>query len=202
MNNYILTGTYTKKIGETSETFEFNYKSDISISERISFVNNVVDLVVNENHYNYIVLETAFNYMVLETFTDIIVEDAVKSYDENSGFLLDNVAEFVKETNIISLMAIKNGLLDSLFDAVEKDIEYKTGVKNNTVVNIVDRLVSTIEKKIEGFDFTDIIETAKKFNSVNGEFTPEKILEAYKQTDMFINNKNNRIKTTKRNSKK
>ena len=79
-------------------------------------------------------------------------------------------------------------LLDELNKAVDKSIEYITGIHTNPLGEALASLVSTLEKKINEFDMGSVMDMAQKFAEMTGELTPESVVNAYINSDMHKNN--------------
>ncbi len=81
-------GTYTNFSGET---VEFNYESELSLSQKASFVMEVAGMIVSgEVGYAYILKEAIFNYCLIKYFTDIVL------FENEEDFSLDMIDNFVK----------------------------------------------------------------------------------------------------------
>ena len=184
--NEMKSGVYMRDGEEIS--FEFNSAPSYAIKSL--FVNSVVNSIVDED-YNYIIKDLVFNYMLISILTNVDMS-YIDEY-ENPMDVISLIEDIVMNTNIVDIIKENLGqeIIDELAIAVEKGIEYKTGIH-----------VSEIEKELSGLlkMFTD--KTGKFNNSMDEEsmknfielfanskdnFTPEKLLEAYANTDMFKN---------------
>ena len=176
-------GTYI--IGEENYAFEFT--TDLSMSNKLSFINSVVDTVVIDNTYNSIVRNLMFDYMLIKVFTDVDTEDI-----DTSANQIDAIEQFLEETNIVDIVLAnaKDGLIDELNKAIDLDIEYKTGIHPNPLNEALSSLLSTIENKLDSLDMDSAMEMVSKFSGMTDEFTPENIINAYLQTDIHKQNVN------------
>lgn len=177
MNFEVKTGTYSFKGIEMS----FNYYTDLSAVDKMRFVNSVTDIIVGDN-YNSIIKDLIFDFEVIDIFTDIDLSEIRDSSDN-----ISLIEEFVKETLVVDIVKAnsKDFIIDELKQAVDDNIEYKTGVHSNSFTTSLSHLLKTIESKIVGIDTQGMMEMAQKINSVSGELTADKILDAYSKTDMF-----------------
>lgn len=177
MNFEVKTGTYNFKGTEMS----FNYYTDLSAVDKMRFVNSVTDIIVGDN-YNSIIKDLIFDFEIIDIFTDIDLSEIRDSSDN-----INLIEEFVKETLVVDIVKAnsKDFIIDELKQAVDDNIEYKTGVHSNSFTTSLSHLLKTIESKIVGIDTQGMMEMAQKINSISGELTADKILDAYSKTDMF-----------------
>lgn len=175
------TGTYYYN----DESYNFNFCTDISIANKAKFVNSVVSLVVDENHYNSVIRDLVFDFYVVDIFTDI----DTKKFKDSDTFL-DDVEDFLLSTNIVEIVKANAfpTLFDELNDAVDKSIQYLTGIHPSPLSDALSSLLSTLEKKINEVDTDSMMGMAKKFASMTGEFTPDSIVNAYINSDIHKKN--------------
>lgn len=178
MKNEMKNGVYTK--GE--KTFEFSFITDLSASKKMDFVNSVVGYVVTDSDYNFVIKDIIFDFEIIHKFTNYNISD-IKEADDTLGA----IEELLSTTNIVEI--VKSNMIDGLYEelvkAVDLDIQYKTGIRNNDILNSVERILDTIEEKVKDIDTKGFDEFAKVFNSVSGELTPDKLLEAFAKSDMY-----------------
>lgn len=180
MNN-VKTGTYI----HNNELYDFNFKTNLSAAEKLKFVNSVVDLVVDEIHYNSVIRNLIFDFYIIDIVTDI----DTKEFAESNNFL-DDVEQFLLSTNIIDIVKanVAQDLFNELNDAIDKSIEYITGIHLSPVVQSLASLFSAIEDKVNEIDLTSAMDMIQKFANMTGEFTPESIVNAYMESDTHKNN--------------
>lgn len=178
-------GVYTRKTENTEETFEFKFYTDLTVTQKLLFTNSVTNLVVDENNYNSIIRDLIFDFYVIDVFTDISTEE----FRQSPSFL-NSVEQFLEETNIVDV--VKANVIPALFEelnkAVDKAIEYKTGVHPSPIGDSLASLIKTIEKKVNEIDLNDMMGMVQKFAGMTGELTPESIVNAYMNTDIHKNN--------------
>jgi len=114
-------GTYTNINGET---IEFNYESELSLSQKANFVMEVAGMVVSgEIGYAYILKDTIFNYCLVKYFTDIVL------FENEAEFSLDRIDEFVKNNrqSVIDIIikAMGENAFKELSKACEEAIEFR-----------------------------------------------------------------------------
>lgn len=174
-------GVYTK--GE--ETYNFNFYTDLSVAQKFLFVNSVADLVVDENHYNSVIRDIIFDFYVVDIMTNIDTTEF-----KASPAFLDSVEQFLFETNIIDIVKTNasSTLFDELNEAVDKAIEYKTGIRSSPIADSLASLFSTIEKKVNEFDMGSMMDMVQKFVGMTDELTPESIMNAYMNSDVHKKN--------------
>lgn len=176
-----MTGAYTYN----DESLNFNFGTDLLISEKAGFVNSVVDLVVVDEDYNSVIKDLVFDFYVIDYFTDVDVKELKKSLQ-----FLNDVEEFLEETNIVDIVKanMEIGLLEELENAVNKSIEYRTGIHPSPIADSLASLINTLEKKVNEFDMGDMMGMAQKFASMTGKLTPESVVNAYINSDMHQKN--------------
>lgn len=178
MKNEMKNGVYTK--GE--KTFEFSFITDLSASKKMDFVNSVVGYVVTDSDYNFVIKDIIFDFEIIHKFTNYNISD-IKEADDTLGA----IEELLDTTNIVEIVKsnMVDGLYEELVNAVNLDIQYKTGIRNNDILNLVERILDTIEEKVKDIDTKGLDEFAKVFNGISGELTPDKLLEAFAKSNMY-----------------
>ncbi|MBO5828704.1 MAG: hypothetical protein J6R59_09665 [Paludibacteraceae bacterium] len=194
----IKTGTYFHK----DETYNFEFATDLSIVDKAKFVNSVVDLVVDdlEKKYNFILRDLIVDYYTIKYFTDI---DTTK-FEESLAFV-DDVEQFLEETNIVEIVKANASptLFDELNEAIDKSIEYITGIHPNPLNEALASLISALEKKVNEFDMGSMMDMAQKFASMTDEFNLDNVMNAYMNSDMHKANLDEiaKSKKSKKNKK-
>lgn len=173
-------GVYAK--GE--ESFNFNFYTTLSMSEKVTFINSVVNTVVGDD-YNFIVRPMIFDFMIVKMMTDVDT-----SFANNSNDTIDAIEQFLTETNIVDIVKanMEDSLIDNLNVAVDKAIEYRTGIHPSPIADALTSLLSTLEKKVNELDLDDMMNMAQKFAGMTGELTPESIVNAYINSDIHKKN--------------
>lgn len=197
--NNIKTGTYFYN----DESYNFEFTTSLSVSKKISFINSIVDSVVDNNYYT-VVRDMLFDFAIIRTFTYIDT-----TFVKNSDSMIDTIEEFLNETNIVDIVKanMEIGLLEELNEAVDKAIEYRTGIHPSPLNDALASLLSTLEKKVSEIDLSSAMGMAQKFAGMTGDLTPESLINAYMNSETHQNNvieiakskKNKKNKNSKKN---
>lgn len=171
----INTDTYTRN----NEEVEFAYKINLTMSQKIEFVSAVVDTVVGDDYYYPMLKDMIFDFHLVNFFTDV--------FDNSSSFTIDEIEEFLNETDVADILKINIDfdLLTELYDSVDKAIEYKTGIHISPIEDAIKSLLDTVERKFRDIDVDSMTGMAKVFEKLQGDITPDKMLEAYANSDIF-----------------
>lgn len=177
MKNEMKMGVYERN----GENVQFGFSTFLSAYEKLNFVNSVVDVVVTDSSYNYIIKDMVFDFNIIRFFTDVDLSEIVES-DNN----IDAIEEFLNETNVVEIVKMNAtlGVIDELMEAVDFNIEYKTGIHTNLIASSLSSLLNTIDRKIEDIDLSSLMGFADAMSGVSGELTAEKIVEAYGKSDL------------------
>lgn len=185
MMNEMKMGVYTYMTDNGDETHNFNFRIDLSVAEKLRFVNSVVDLVVDETRYNSVIRDLIFDFYIVDIMTDVDTKEL-----KDSLAFLNDVEDFLLSTNIVEI--VKANAFPTLFDelntAVDKSIAYLTGIHPSPLSDALSSLLSTLEKKINEVDLDSMMGMAQKLASMTGEFTPDSIVNAYMNSDMHKKN--------------
>lgn len=167
------------------ESYNFNFYTDLSSANKLKFVNSVVDLLVDENHYNSVIRDIIFDYYTIKIFTTVNTEEL-----DNSLNFLNDIEEFLLSTNIVEIVKANAfpTIFDELNDAVDKSIQYLTGIHPSPLNDALASLLSTLEKKINEVDLSNMMGMAQKLAGMTGELTPESIVNAYVNSDTHKKN--------------
>lgn len=183
----VMTGTYF----HNDNSYNFEFATDLSAYRKTMFVNYVVNSIVSDGCYNSIVRDVVFDFGLISILTDIDTSFINTRDDEgNSINPIIFIEQFLEETNVVDIVKanMENGLLDELNKAVDKSIEYRTGIHPSPLNEALANLVSTLEKKINEFDMGSMMDMAQKFAGMTGELTPESIMKAYINSDIHKKN--------------
>lgn len=181
MMKEVKTGVYFK--GE--ESFNFNFYTTLTTTNKLIFVNSVVDLLVDGENYNSIIRDLLFDFYLIDIMTDIDTSELKKSKS-----FVNDVEVFLEETNIVDIIKANAeiGLIAELNKAIDLNIEYKTGIHPNPLNEALTSLVNTLETKINEIDLDSMMEMANVFSSMTGELNPESIVDAYMKSGMHKKN--------------
>lgn len=175
----VKTGAYTYK----NESIPFNFYTELRAVDKIKFINAVCDTLIDTNYYS-VIRDLVFDFQIVNVFTDVVVPEL-----QDSPSPISIIEEFLDDTNIVEIVKanVDKKLIAELEKAVDKNIEYRTGIHKNTLEDALTSLLHTVEQKINDVDTEGMMEMAMKLNSISDELTPERILQAYSETDMFKN---------------
>lgn len=175
----VKTGAYTYK----NESIPFNFYTELRAVDKIKFINAVCDTLIDTNYYS-VIRDLVFDFQIVNVFTDVVVPEL-----QDSPSPISIIEEFLDDTNIVEIVKanVDKKLIAELEKAVDENIEYRTGIHKNTLEDALTSLLHTVEQKINNVDTEGMMEMAMKLNSISDELTPERILQAYSETDMFKN---------------
>lgn len=178
MKKNIKTGVYTKN----GEEFTFSFYTNLRATDKISFVNSVVNTVVDESSYNSVIRDLIFDYMIVTTMTDIDTSNI-----QNSNNSLNMIEDLLEETNIVEIVKVnaETGLIEELNNAVDNSIGYKTGIHKNPIAESLGNLLNTIEKKLSDINTDEMMKAAQIITQMTGELTPQNIIDTYAKSDVF-----------------
>jgi hypothetical protein len=182
MEMNVMTGTYFKG----DESHNFNFYTDLSVANKLKFVDSVMSLLVNDTHYNSVIRNLVFDFFVVDIFTDVDTTEL-----KNSNAFLNDVELFLYDTNIVDIVkANANHVIVELNDAVDKSIQYLTGIHPNPLNEALASLLSTIEKKINEVDLDSALNMMQKFAGMTEDFTIDNIVKSYMNSDIHKKNLN------------
>lgn len=184
----MMVGAYT--LGDESTSFSF--KKNLRATEKVYFVNMLSELLIGDN-YNSVLRDLLFDFFIIDVFTDI---DTSWMYEQSDGEdyidYISKIEDLVCDTNIAEIVKanMEDGLLGELLDAVELNIEYRTGIHKNPISESIANLVKTLEKKVGDFnvDMESVTEMMGLLGGISNELTMENMLSAYAKSDMYKKN--------------
>ena len=155
------------------------------------FVNYVVNSIVEDDRYDSIAKDLVFDFGLVSILTDIDTS-FIKQRDNEGNYInpIIFIEQFLEETNVVDIVKVNvvDGLLDELNKAVDKSIEYRTGIHPSPLNDALASLFSTLEKKVNEFDMGGAMEMVQKFAGMTGKLTPENVVNAYINSDMHKKN--------------
>lgn len=159
--------------------YPISFYTDLTIRKKVIFIKSVVDLVVDEDYLS-IIRDIVFDYMIIYYFTDFDTTEVSESDDS-----LTAMEKLLEETNIVELVkkSVSKELLTELSDAVDRDIEYKTGIKFDNVTTALSKLMKVLTDKIENTDMSELVSVAKKLSGQR-RITSNDILDAYRKSSL------------------
>lgn len=185
----IKTGTYINYTN--NEVINFNFATDLSAYRKMMFVGYVVNSLVDDDHYDSIVRDLIFDFGLVSILTDIDTSFINQKDDKDNPINpIIFIEKFLEETNVVDVVKANmvEGLLEQLNKAVDKSIEYRTGIHPSPLNDALASLVNTLEKKINEFDMGSAMEMAQKFAGITGDLTVDNIVNAYMNSDLHKKN--------------
>lgn len=186
---------------ELEKEIEFKYYKEISLSKKLDFVNNVLDVLFQNNYCYAVIRNELFDIMLVDSFTDVFLEE------EDFTFTINEIDKFLSKTNVVDILKkeINPTLLKELSDTIDINIVYKTGVNLNSISTSFSSLLKTIEEKVSNFNVDELTNTLKEFANMTDGLSQEKIIELYTKSDKYkknykgtLNNKNKQIRELKK----
>ena len=173
------------------ESYNFNFCTDLSAYDKMVFVNSVVDTLVDDNSYNSIVKDLIFDFTIVRMFTDI--NTSFINQKDDDGVVINPIIiieQFLENSNIVDVVKanVSSMVFDELSDAIDKSIQYRTGIHSSPISDAIASLISTFEKKINEVNLDELADMAQKISGIIGEFTPDSIVNAYMNSDVHKNN--------------
>lgn len=187
MTRNVMTGVYSRN----GEDFEFSFYTSLSAANKIRFVKTVSNLLIDDNYYS-IIKDLIFDFEIIDIFTDVDIKDIIESESNSIGMIED----LLHESNIVDIVKanVEDGIIEELYNAVNDNIEYRTGIHKNSFIDRLNHLLRIIETKISGVDTDSLMQVAQTLGSISGELTADKIVKAYANSDLFKERYNQSLK--------
>ena len=187
MNMLNKNGVFTYK----DDSYDFNFKTSLSAMEKLSFVRNVVDTIVDDKSYDVVIRDLVFDFNIIAFFTNIdtsFIE--MKDEDGNDINHIILIEHFLNESNVVDIVKanMEDGVIEELTNAIDLNVQYLTGICLNSVNNSLAKLLSTLEKKFNGVDLDSMMPMVQKFASMTDDFTVDNIVSAYMNSDIHKSN--------------
>ena len=185
----IKTGTYINYTND--KTYNFNFATNLSVYRKSMFVNYVVNSIVDDDRYDSIVKPLIFDFGLVAICTDINTSFINRRDDEDNPINpIIFIEQFLEETNVVDIVKanMEVGLLDELNKAVDKSIEYRTGIHPSPLNDALASLLSTLEKKVNEFDMGSMMDMAQKFANMTDELSVDSVVNAYINSDLHKKN--------------
>lgn len=185
----IKTGSYINYTND--KVINFNFATDLSAYRKMMFVNYVVNSIIDDDQYDSIVKDLIFDFGIISILTDIDTSFINQKDDKgNSINPIIFIEQFLEETNVVDIVKANmvDGLLEELNKAVNRSIEYRTGIHPSPLNDALASLINTLEKKVKEFDMSGAMEMVQKFAGMTGELTPENVVKAYVDSDTHKKN--------------
>lgn len=181
------TGTYFIN----DESYNFEFATNLSAYDKTLFVRTVVDTLVDDTTYDSIIRDMIFDFAIIMRFTDIDTSFINAVDDDNNKIpSIILIEQFLDETNVVDIVKanMEIGLLEQLNEAVDKSIEYRTGIHPSPINDALASLIKTFEKKIDGVDTESMMKMAEKFVGMTDNLTINDVVNAYMNSDLHKKN--------------
>lgn len=180
-------GIFTYK----DESYDFNFKTSLSAYDKLVFVKTVVNTIVNDDSYDVVIKDLIFDFAIIDVFTNIdtsFINMKDEDGEDISSIIL--IEHFLEESNVVDIVKanMEDGLLDELMEAVDLNIQYLTGIKQNSIDSAIANLLSTLEKRTNDVNLEDMMSIAHKFDNMTEDFTLENLVNAYMNSDIHKKN--------------
>ena len=125
--------------------YTFSYNTNISTVDKVKFVNTVTGYLVG-NNFNFIAKDLFFDFGLISIFTDY---DVSYIYDSNNS--ISEIEQLLNETNIAEIVKadMADSLLAELHEAVDLNIEYKTGIHKDIIKDEIAQILKLVESKMQ-----------------------------------------------------
>ena len=168
--------------------FQFDFYTSLPISKKSEFVNSVSYLLIGDN-YKVVLKDLLFDLFIVDIFTSVDVKHIIQS-----DTIIDDAEEFLNDTNIVEIVKAnaEHGAIEELENAIDLNIEYKTGIHRNIISDSIANFVNTLEKKVSNFNMNsdELTEMMGLLSGLSGELTMDNLLDAYARSDMYKQNYN------------
>lgn len=182
MNSQFNTKTGFYSTPEQEDVVEFQFNTEISLTDKLNIVNNTVETIITDNGtYMSLAKNVFFKYFVLKQMTDIDF-----SYIEEKPEKTLEIERFVENTTAFEIVKENTGdLIESLYRSLSHAITSRTGVKEeqNDFVASLAQLVNLVIDKVGQIDISTMFNVAQKLNSVadklGNNINADTIVESY-----------------------
>lgn len=164
------------------EAIAMSCYTNLTASQKVAFINCAMTIVLRDNYYPML-RDLAFDYALVNIFTDVYL-DTYKT--------IDDVEALLAETNIVDIVKTyaDQNLVEELRHSFDLSIEYKTGIHENQIEKSVSRLIRVAEEKLGEVKPDEMMELSNKLAQMSGDLTPERLVDAYANSEVFQNRYN------------
>lgn len=168
-----------------NEEIKYKIKSYVNMSDRIKIIKNTIRLCLIDDDYFSCLKDIAFDIALINVLTDIDLGD----------MSIDDTENFIKNTNVID--SIKNAIGENFIEKLKQEtsynIEYKTGIHEDSVSKSISNFFKILNEKIH-FDQVKADTILEKLNTLNLEnLDINAIVDAYVKSEEFKSNKSDLI---------
>lgn len=180
-------GTFTYK----NDSYDFEFKTSLSAYDKLVFVKTVVDAIVNSDSLDIVIRDMIFDFVIIDMFTNVDTSFIdMKDEDGNNINPIILIEHFLEESNVVEIVKanIEEDLIDELNRAIDLNIQYLAGVSMNPISDALTKLLSTLNKKVDGIDLESMMSMAQKFSEMTEGFTVDNVVNAYMNSDIHQKN--------------
>lgn len=133
--------------------YEFEYKTNLKASEKIAFVNLVINTLIEDAYFS-VLRNLIFDFELIRAFTNIDVSEIAKSKNA-----IDKIEYFLENTNIVEIIKadIPISLIVELNNCIDDNIQYRTGIKVKTIENALVSILEMLEERIKKANVKDLM---------------------------------------------
>jgi hypothetical protein len=168
-----------------NEEIKYNIKSYVNMSDRIKIIKDTARLCIIDDDYFSCLEDIAFDIALINVLTDIDLGD----------MSIDDTDNFIKNTNVIDSIksAIGENFIEKLRQETSYNIEYKTGIHEDSVSKSISNFFKILNEKIY-FDQVKANTILEKLNTLNLEnLDINAVVDAYVKSEEFKSNKSDLI---------
>ncbi len=179
--------TFTYK----NDSYDFEFKTSLSAYDKLVFVKTVVDTIVNSDSLDVVIRDMIFDFAIIDVFTNVDTSFInMKDEDGNDISPIILIEHFLEESNVVEIVKsnVEEGLIDELNRAIDLNVQYLTGVYMNPLSDAFAKLLSTLNKKVDGVDLESMMSMAQKFSDMTEDFTMDNLVNAYMNSDVHQKN--------------
>lgn len=148
------------------EDYEFNYKNNLTVSEKMFFVNKMVETTIvdgdNGMRYYSFLRTIMFDYLLVKILTDVEMPTDI-----------DDIEVFMNNTNLFSFVCneVSDQLITELNGSVNDNIEIITGIKVDSIEKSVVSFANMLAGKVDGLSVEKIMNEYFKSDAYSSHLT-------------------------------
>ena len=175
MKDLVSVCNYKKDVNKDEMTNVTIVTENISTKRKMSFIQFVVDNILDDGNYNLVLKDIIIDVGLIRYFSDVDISDILSAED-----FIDEFEKFRDNTDLIDVIKseMDNNELANILNCINKQIEYKTGIHDDTITTALSNLIKTIDRKIGNIDL-DITNLNKILSIMPEEFTMDNLVKAY-----------------------
>lgn len=175
MKDLVSVCNYKKDVNKDEMTNVTIVTENISTKRKMSFIQFVVDNILDDDNYNLVLKDIIIDVGLIKYFSDVDISDILSAED-----FIDEFEKFRDNTDLIDVIKneMDNNELANILNCIDKQIEYKTGIHDDTITTALSNLIKTIDRKIGDIDL-DVTNLNKILSIMPEEFTMDNLVKAY-----------------------